>query len=54
MTDHEADTPWEPPIAGNEAEQLLDALDRLHWTFRMKADGLDSAGLRRHGSVPRP
>ena len=46
MTDHDADTPWEPPIAGNEAEQLLAALDRLRWTFRWKADGLDSAGLQ--------
>ena len=40
------DTPWEPPIAGTEAEQLLGALDRLRWTFRWKVDGLDSAGLR--------
>jgi hypothetical protein len=40
------DTPWEPPIAGTEVEQLLGALDRLRWTFRWKADGLDAAGLR--------
>lgn len=40
------DTPWEPPIAGTEAEQLLGALDRLRWTFRWKVDGLDSAGLQ--------
>jgi hypothetical protein len=38
-------TPWEPPLAGTEAEQLLGALDRLRWTFRWKADGLDAAGL---------
>ncbi len=40
------DTPWEPPMAGTEVEHLLGALDRLRWTFRWKADGLDSAGLR--------
>ena len=44
MTD--TDTPWEPPIAGTEAEQLRGALERLRATFRWKADGLDSAGLR--------
>ncbi len=40
------DTPWEPPLAGNEVEQLLGALDRLRATFLWKADGLDSIGLR--------
>jgi Protein of unknown function (DUF664) len=39
------ETPWDPPIAGTEAEQLLGALDRLRATFRYKADGLDAAGL---------
>ena len=39
------DTPWEPPLAGSEAEQVLGALDRLRWTFRFKTDGLDAAGL---------
>jgi hypothetical protein len=43
MTD--ADTPWEPPLAGTEAEQLTGALDRLRTTFRWKADDLDAAGL---------
>ena len=38
-------TPWEPPLSGTEAEQLLGALDRLRATFRWKADGLDAAGL---------
>jgi len=38
--------PWEPPLAGTEAEQLTGALDRLRTTFRWKADGLDSAGLQ--------
>ena len=37
--------PWEPPMAGTEAEHLTGALDRLRWTFRWKADGLDAAGL---------
>jgi Protein of unknown function (DUF664) len=41
MTDH----PWEPPLAGTEAEHLVGALDRLRWTFRWKADGLDASGL---------
>jgi hypothetical protein len=39
------DTPWEPPLSGTEAEHVLGALDRLRWTFRWKADGLDAAGL---------
>jgi hypothetical protein len=34
MTD---DYPWEPPLAGSEAEHLVGALDRLRWTFRWKA-----------------
>jgi uncharacterized protein DUF664 len=38
-------TPWEPPLAGTEAEHLAGALDRLRTTFRWKADGLDAAGL---------
>jgi hypothetical protein len=40
------DIPWEPPLAGTEAEQLVGALDRLRATFRWKAGGLDEAGLR--------
>ncbi|RJK94731.1 DUF664 domain-containing protein [Vallicoccus soli] len=40
-----SDTPWEPPLAGTEAEHLLGALDRLRTTFRWKADGLDASGL---------
>jgi len=43
MTDD--DRPWEPPMAGTEAEHLTAALDRLRTTFRWKADGLDAAGL---------
>ena len=39
-------TPWEPPLAGTEAEHLAGALDRLRATFRWKADGLDAGGLR--------
>ncbi|WP_433271493.1 DUF664 domain-containing protein [Actinosynnema sp. CS-041913] len=38
--------PWEPPLAGTEAEHLVGALERLRTTFRWKADDLDSAGLR--------
>jgi hypothetical protein len=38
--------PWEPPLAGTEAEHLLGALDRLRTTFRWKADDLDAAGLQ--------
>jgi Protein of unknown function (DUF664) len=44
-TDEPAD-PWEPPLAGSEAEHLFAALDRLRTTFRWKADGLDAAGLK--------
>jgi hypothetical protein len=40
------DPPWEPPLAGTEAEQLIGALDRLRATFRWKADDLDPAGLQ--------
>jgi hypothetical protein len=39
------DTPWEPPLAGTELEQLVGVLDRLRMTFRWKADDLDAAGL---------
>ncbi len=42
----DSDFPWEPPLAGTEAEHLAGALDRLRTTFRWKADGLDSAGLQ--------
>jgi len=41
-----SDYPWEPPLAGTEAEQVLGALDRLRTTFRWKADALDTAGLQ--------
>jgi Protein of unknown function (DUF664) len=41
-----SDYPWEPPLAGTEAEQLAGALDRLRTTFRWKADGLGAAGLQ--------
>ncbi len=44
MTD--SDPPWEPPLAGTEAEHLVGSLERLRTTFRWKADGLDSAGLQ--------
>ena len=37
--------PWEPPLAGTEAEHLVGALDRLRTTFRWKTDGLDRVGL---------
>lgn len=40
------DFPWEPPLAGSEAEHLFGALDRLRTTFRWKADGLNDRGLR--------
>ncbi len=40
------DYPWEPPLAGTEAEQLVGALDRLRTTFRWKADDLDATGLQ--------
>ena len=46
------DTPWEPPLSGNEVEHLMGALDRLRWTFRWKADGLSREGLN-SGSAPR-
>jgi hypothetical protein len=41
-----SDYPWEPPLAGTEAEHLTGALDRLRTTFRWKADDLDADGLR--------
>jgi hypothetical protein len=42
----DSDCPWEPPLAGTEAEHVIGALDRLRTTFRWKAGGLESAGLR--------
>src|SRR5829696_5442566 len=41
-----AEIPWEPPVAGNEVEHLVGALERLRTTFRWKADGLDASGLQ--------
>ena len=41
-----ATPPWEPPLAGTDAEQVVGALERMRWTFRWKVDGLDAAGLR--------
>jgi hypothetical protein len=41
-----SDKPWEPPMAGTEADHLVGALERLRTTFRWKADGLDATGLR--------
>jgi uncharacterized protein DUF664 len=41
----DSDTPWEPPLAGSEVEQLVGALERLRTTFLWKADGLDAPGL---------
>ena len=40
------ETPWEPPVAGDERAAVLGALDRLRWTFRWKTDELDPEGLR--------
>ena len=49
MTDSEP--PWEPPLAGTEAEHLVGALERLRATFRWKTDDLVPAGLQtRFGS----
>ena len=39
------DYPWEPPLAGTEAEHLLGALGRLRTTFRWKADDLSAEQL---------
>jgi len=38
--------PWEPPLAGSEAEHIVGALERLRATFRWKADGLTAEQLR--------
>jgi hypothetical protein len=40
------DTPWEPPLAGTEVEQLVGALDRLRTTFRWKAGDVNAAALQ--------
>lgn len=45
MTTSPEDTPWEPPLAGTDATQILGSLDRMRWTFRWKAADLDAAGL---------
>jgi hypothetical protein len=46
--DNTAPPPWEPPLAGSDAEHLTGALDRLRWTFRWKSSGLDAEGLNAH------
>jgi uncharacterized damage-inducible protein DinB len=38
-------TPWEPPLAGTDATQIIGSLDRMRWTFRWKAADLDANGL---------
>jgi hypothetical protein len=38
--------PWEPPLAGTEAEHLVGSLDRLRTTFRWKCDDLGPEGLQ--------
>ncbi|WP_153392962.1 mycothiol transferase [Ornithinicoccus halotolerans] len=38
--------PWEPPLAGTEAEHVTGSLERLRATFRWKADGLNVDRLR--------
>lgn len=40
-----SDPIWEPPLAGDEAAHLFGALDRMRYTFRWKADGLDAEQL---------
>ena len=40
-----SDPIWEPPLAGDEAAHLFGALDRMRYTFRWKADGLDADQL---------
>lgn len=40
-----SDPVWEPPLAGDEAAHLFGALDRMRYTFRWKADGLDAEQL---------
>jgi len=44
-------TPWEPPLAGSETEQLTGSLERLRAIFRYKADGLGPAGLRQRAGA---
>ena len=39
-------TPWEPPLAGTDVEQLVGSLERMRATFRWKTDGLGAAGLQ--------
>lgn len=40
-----SETPWEPPLAGTEADHLQGSLERLRATFRWKAGGLGASGL---------
>ena len=50
MTD--ADYPWEPPMAGTEAEQLTGALDRLRATFPLEGRRPGRRRAGRLASVP--
>lgn len=45
MSDSASPPPWEPPLAGTDAEQVLGSIERMRATFRWKADGLDDSGL---------
>ncbi|MGI8701595.1 MAG: DUF664 domain-containing protein [Nocardioidaceae bacterium] len=46
MTDDNANGAVDLPVAGNEVENLLAALDRNRRTLAWKCAGLDAAGLR--------
>lgn len=43
--------PWEPPLAGSEAEHIVGSLERMRATFRWKAADLDIDQLRQR-AVP--
>ena len=47
MSNTDARTWPEPPVAGSEVETLLGSLDRQRATFEWKTGGLDASALRR-------
>ena len=46
MTEFQEDGRSDPPVAGNEVDTLLGALERNRATLAWKCGGLDAAGLR--------
>jgi hypothetical protein len=46
MSEYDEQVPWEPPVAGNEVDILVGALERQRRLLAWKCGGLNTAGMR--------